>query len=71
MLNRKLGKTGVAVGKIALGTMYFGSETPEEEAFKILDTFIEAGGNLGRYRQCVRQRRLGRNHRALVRCPAS
>jgi len=28
MLNRKLGNTGVAVGKIALGTMYFGSETP-------------------------------------------
>jgi aryl-alcohol dehydrogenase-like predicted oxidoreductase len=46
MLNRKLGNTGVAVGKIALGTMYFGSETPEEDAFKILDTFIEAGGNL-------------------------
>ena len=45
MLNRKLGNTGVAVGKIALGTMYFGSETPEKDAFKILDTFIEAGGN--------------------------
>jgi len=46
MPNRKLGNTGVAVGKIALGTMYFGSETPEEDAFKILDTFMEAGGNL-------------------------
>ena len=46
MLHRKLGHTGIAVGKIALGTMYFGSETPEENAFAILDTFVEAGGNL-------------------------
>jgi len=46
MLHRKLGNTGISVGKIALGTMYFGSETPEADAFAILDTFIEAGGNL-------------------------
>src|SRR5271163_2969282 len=26
--------------------MYFGSETPEAGAFAILDTFVEAGGNL-------------------------
>jgi hypothetical protein len=38
MLHRKPGKTGIAVSKIALGTMYFGSETPGEEAFAILDT---------------------------------
>ncbi|WP_433973060.1 aldo/keto reductase [Tunturiibacter lichenicola] len=46
MLHRKLGNTGISVGKIALGTMYFGSETPEADAYAILDTFIEAGGNL-------------------------
>src|ERR1700727_4098050 len=46
MLQRKSVNTGIAVGKIALGTMYFGSETPEVDAFAILDTFIEAGGNL-------------------------
>ncbi len=46
MLNRKLGNTGIAVSKIALGTMYFGSETPEEDAFAILDKYVEAGGNL-------------------------
>ena len=46
MLHRKLGNTGISVGKIALGTMYFGSETPEADAFAILDTFLEAGGNL-------------------------
>jgi aryl-alcohol dehydrogenase-like predicted oxidoreductase len=46
MLHRKLGNTGIAVSKIALGTMYLGSETSEEDAFAILDTFVEAGGNL-------------------------
>jgi aryl-alcohol dehydrogenase-like predicted oxidoreductase len=42
----KLGSSGAVVSKIALGTMYFGSETPEEVAFDILDAFIDAGGNL-------------------------
>lgn len=46
MLHRKLGNSGIAVSKIALGTMYFGSETPEKDAFDILDTYVEAGGNL-------------------------
>ncbi len=46
MLHRKLGNTGIAVSKIALGTMYFGSETSEEDAFAILDAYVEAGGNL-------------------------
>jgi len=46
MLNRKLGNTGISVSKIALGTMYFGSETPEADAFAILDAYVEAGGNL-------------------------
>lgn len=43
---RKLGPSGLAVSRLALGTMYFGGETPEDDAFAILDTFIEAGGNL-------------------------
>ena len=42
----KLGSSGTVVSKIALGTMYFGDETLEEDAFAILDAFIEAGGNL-------------------------
>jgi aryl-alcohol dehydrogenase-like predicted oxidoreductase len=41
----KLGSSGTVVSKIALGTMDFGSETPEEAAFGILDAFLEAGGN--------------------------
>jgi aryl-alcohol dehydrogenase-like predicted oxidoreductase len=46
MQYRKVGNTGIVVSSIALGTMYFGDETPEQEAFHILDTFVEAGGNL-------------------------
>ncbi len=46
MKYRKLGNTGIVISPIALGTMYFGSETPEVEAFAIMDAFVEAGGNL-------------------------
>jgi len=44
MKYRKLGNTGTVVSQLALGTMYFGDETPEDEAFAILDAFVEAGG---------------------------
>jgi aryl-alcohol dehydrogenase-like predicted oxidoreductase len=43
---RPLGKAGIAVSRIALGTMDFGNLTPEADAFDVLDTFVEAGGNL-------------------------
>ena len=46
MLHRKLGNSGIAVSKIALGTMYFGSETSETDAFAILDAYVDGGGNL-------------------------
>jgi hypothetical protein len=41
---------GIAVSKIALGTRYFGSETSEEDAFAILDIFVEAGDRPDRHR---------------------
>lgn len=43
---RKLGNTGIVVSELALGTMYFHDETPEADAFAILDGFVEAGGTL-------------------------
>jgi aryl-alcohol dehydrogenase (NADP+) len=43
---RKLGNTGLAVSPLGLGTMYFGDETSQEDAFAILDAYIDAGGNL-------------------------
>lgn len=43
---RSLGTAGIAVSTLTLGTMYFGSETAEDEGFALLDAFLEAGGNL-------------------------
>jgi aryl-alcohol dehydrogenase-like predicted oxidoreductase len=45
MKYRKLGHSGLSVSNLILGTMGFGTETPEKEAFTILDAFLEAGGN--------------------------
>lgn len=42
---RLLGKTGIKVSELCLGTMTFGRETSETDSFKILDTFAAAGGN--------------------------
>jgi aryl-alcohol dehydrogenase-like predicted oxidoreductase len=41
-----LSGTGINVSNLALGTMGFGTETDESEAFAILDRFVEADGNL-------------------------
>src|SRR3954452_18950177 len=38
-----LGRAGLAVSRIALGTMYFGSETNQDNAFALMDRFAEAG----------------------------
>ena len=46
MKYRTLPATGISVSNLALGTMGFGTETEEAEAFAILDRFIEADGNL-------------------------
>lgn len=43
---RILGQTGLKVSEFALGTMQFGWTAGEETAFAILDTYVEAGGNL-------------------------
>jgi aryl-alcohol dehydrogenase-like predicted oxidoreductase len=42
---RQLGKTGLKVSELCLGAMTFGRETTEEDSFRILDRFVEAGGN--------------------------
>jgi len=43
---RKLGKSGLFVSPIALGTMQFGWSADEKASFAIMDAFAEAGGNL-------------------------
>src|SRR5580658_5457052 len=42
---RRLGATGLKVSELCLGCMTFGRETDEKTAGKILDRFIEVGGN--------------------------
>jgi len=39
-----LGRTGPIVSRLGLGTMTFGAETDEGDAFDQLDTFVDAGG---------------------------
>lgn len=46
MEQRTLGPSGLVVSAYALGTMTFGKETPEADAWSILDRFVEAGGTL-------------------------
>jgi len=40
---RPLGRTGVRVAPICIGTMNFGNPTPEEEAARIIDRALDAG----------------------------
>ena len=46
---RKLGSSGLLVSELALGTMIFGEDsersTPPREAQRIIDRFLDAGGN--------------------------
>src|SRR5580704_18064245 len=45
MLYRVLGRTGVKVTPLCLGTMNFGGRTDAAESARILDQYIEQGGN--------------------------
>jgi aryl-alcohol dehydrogenase-like predicted oxidoreductase len=45
MNHRKLGRSGVKVSEICLGTMQFGWTTDEENSRQVMDAFLEAGGN--------------------------
>ncbi|GGM70030.1 aldo/keto reductase [Thermogymnomonas acidicola] len=42
---RLLGKTGLRVSELCLGTMTFGRDAGEETAFRIMDEFEASGGN--------------------------
>ena len=45
MQHRRLGRSSIVVSDICMGTMVFGSQTDEAEAFRILDRSLEAGIN--------------------------
>src|SRR5690554_6492633 len=40
-----LGRTGLKVSKLCLGTMNFGQSTSEQEAYRIMDAALDAGVN--------------------------
>ncbi len=45
MQYRYLGRTGLKVSELCLGAMTFGRETSEADSFRMLDRFVQAGGN--------------------------
>ena len=45
MEQRQLGRSGVRVSRLALGTMTWGRDTDEHEAAEQLRFFLDAGGN--------------------------
>ena len=45
MRYRRLGRTGLKVSALCLGSMQFGWTVDEAGAFEIMDAFVEAGGN--------------------------
>ena len=42
---KQLGGTGIRVSELCLGAMNFGNPTSEDEAVRIIDRFLDAGGN--------------------------
>ncbi len=43
---RKLGRSGLQVSPVCMGTMTFGREADEGMSFKLMDRYIELGGNV-------------------------
>ena len=46
MIYRRLGRSGLQISSLVLGTMNFGTPTKKEEASRIIDAAIDAGVNL-------------------------
>ncbi len=42
---RNLGRTGLKVSRLCMGTMNYGWTAPEENAYRVFDAFVDAGGN--------------------------
>ncbi|MBI5294643.1 MAG: aldo/keto reductase [Chloroflexi bacterium] len=45
MQYRYLGRSGLKVSELCLGAMTFGRETSEADSYRMLDRFVDAGGN--------------------------
>jgi len=69
---RRLGRTGLKVSELCLGTMQWGWTADEATSFAVMDAFVAAGGNFidtadvySRWVQGNPGRRLRGDHRAL------
>ena len=45
MQYRRLGRTGLQVSALCLGTMQFGWTADESTSYDVMDAFVRAGGN--------------------------
>ncbi|PWH15559.1 MAG: aldo/keto reductase [Ardenticatenia bacterium] len=72
---RNLGSTGLRVSGLCLGTMTFARETDEETSLRMIERFIEAGGNFidtadiysaGRSEEIVGKALKGRRHDFII-----
>ena len=43
MEKRRLGKSGIVVSEICMGTMTFGTQADKRESFRIMDESVESG----------------------------
>jgi len=75
MTYRLLGRTGVRVSPLCLGTLNFGGPTPDEDAIRIVDAALDAGINFidtaniyhgGRSEEAVGKALAGRRHRVVL-----
>jgi aryl-alcohol dehydrogenase-like predicted oxidoreductase len=46
MQYQRLGRSGLVVSRVSMGTMTFGREADEEMSFRLMDAYVEEGGNV-------------------------
>ncbi|MCD6302410.1 MAG: aldo/keto reductase [Anaerolineae bacterium] len=46
MQYQRLGRSGLVISRVCMGTMTFGREADEQMSYQLLDTYVEAGGNV-------------------------
>ena len=69
MRHRRMGRSGLSVSRLALGTMTWGRATAVDDARDQLRTFLGAGGDLRRHGVRLRRRRVRGGARAAPRRP--